>query len=410
MTKKVLFFSGLQLYPTISGGTLRSYALANALKHHGHDVFVYSMIGRKQEYKQRKPSSSQTWPDGVVEYVERDLPSAAVQFSSYRLQIAPVWITEFLAAAAKSPAEILLPRVLREKVRWADVILADFPFLYPIFQTPSARGKLRIINTHNIEHNLYDDQSQWQNRWMRPYVRNIEIKAAESCDILVGCSEHDVAFFRKHARMRNSVLVPNGIDVRRFDGIARFRQETRQKLGIVGPDADDVKLFIFTASKYGPNIEAFQYLVEFAKNNGPALLQHKIHIVVVGGVTPEPIKLDGFTATGKVDEIEPYFAAADAALNPMFSGAGTNVKMCEFLALKLPILSTAFGTRGFQIDDRRTGFVFEKDQLLPTLVEVKDKLLHDMEGIQKMTLAAYTENEGAIDMDACARELVELMH
>src|SRR5262249_22160161 len=48
--KRVLFLSGLQLHPTLSGGQLRSFGLATALRQHGLDVFVYSFVGRKADY------------------------------------------------------------------------------------------------------------------------------------------------------------------------------------------------------------------------------------------------------------------------------------------------------------------------------------------------------------------------
>ena len=80
-------------------------------------------------------------------------------------------------------------------------------------------------------------------------------------------------------------------------------------------------------------------------------------------MTATPVRRPGLTATGKVDVIEPYFAAADAALNPMWSGAGTNVKMCEFIALRLPVATTALGARGFRVTDGETGFLFERPTL-----------------------------------------------
>ncbi|HTP24809.1 MAG TPA: hypothetical protein VMK12_04020, partial [Anaeromyxobacteraceae bacterium] len=68
---RVLFLSGLQIHPPFSGGTYRSFALANALQRHGVGVSVYSLVGRKGDYLARRPSSVQVWPDGVEEYVDR---------------------------------------------------------------------------------------------------------------------------------------------------------------------------------------------------------------------------------------------------------------------------------------------------------------------------------------------------
>jgi glycosyltransferase involved in cell wall biosynthesis len=137
------------------------------------------------------------------------------------------------------------------------------------------------------------------------------------------------------------------------------------------------------------------------------LARRRIHVLVVGNIIREPMRLPGFTATGRVEVVEPYFAAADAALNPMWSGAGTNVKMCEFIATRLPILTTPFGARGFAIDDGRTGFLFERDTLEAVMAHVRARLDDDPDGLRALAAAAYAENEGAIDMYACVRGLVQ---
>ncbi|HKC12662.1 MAG TPA: glycosyltransferase family 4 protein, partial [Vicinamibacteria bacterium] len=396
---KVLFLSGLQIYPTMSGGTLRSSALANALRHHGFDVRVHSLTGRKADYLARRPSSMQMWPGGMGEQVDRGVASAAAWLAGYVLGLPPVWISAHLAAGAASPGEALLSAALREKLSWCDAVVADFPYLYPIFLAPSARGKLRILSTHNIEHHL------WRKPPIRAVVRDLEIRAARACDILVSCCAEDARFFEANAPVRQAVVVPNGIDLGRFCGIEAHRAGARRELGI----PDDVMLFLFTASKWGPNREAFEYLLEFAKSHARLLAEERIHILLVGGVTAEPVHLDGFTATGRIDRVEPYFAAADAALNPMSSGAGTNVKMCEFIAMRLPIVSTPFGARGLAFEDGRSGFLFEKDGLAPVLSRVRRLFDQNPPRLKEMADDAYGQNRNAIDMNACAQVLVEAM-
>jgi glycosyltransferase involved in cell wall biosynthesis len=54
------------------------------------------------------------------------------------------------------------------------------------------------------------------------------------------------------------------------------------------------------------------------------------------------------TAPGFVDDLRPFLAASDIALNPMLSGGGSNIKMFDYLAAGLPVLSTPFGARGLE--------------------------------------------------------------
>ena len=402
--RRVLFFSGLQVHPPTSGGNLRSFALASSLERHGLDVFVYSLVGRKKDYLSRRRSSIQVWPEGVEEFVDRGLAGFVVQYGSYALSLPPLWITAYLRAAAASPREVALPRLLRRKLSWCDAVVADFPFLHPIFAAPSARGRLRVVSTHNVEHHMYGGGS-WAQRRVREAVRKIEMSAAGACDVLVTCCAGDQRFFEENARVRRSIVVPNGIDVRRFHGTEMYRRGTRESLGV----PDGVKVFLFTASTWGPNREAFDYLLAFARDHRELLLSRGIHLLVVGSVVREPVRLPGFTATGKVELAEPYFAAADAALNPICSGAGTNVKMCEFIAARLPIVTTAFGARGFRIEDDRTGFLFEREGLVPVLSRVRALFDEDPARLRRMAEEAYAANEAAIDMDNCARPLAEVL-
>ena len=46
-----------------------------------------------------------------------------------------------------------------------------------------------------------------------------------------------------------------------------------------------------------------------------------------------------------------YLAAADVAVNPMFSGSGTNIKMFDFMAAGLPVISTPTGARGINLSE-----------------------------------------------------------
>jgi glycosyltransferase involved in cell wall biosynthesis len=401
---KVLFLSALQIHPAYSGGHFRSYGLVNALRHHGLDVFVYSLAGRRKDYLALRGPSVERWPEGIEEYVDRGPLGFLIQYASHALALPPVWRTAYLRAAASSPREMLLPPFLREKLRWCDTIVADFPFVHPIFTAPSARGRLRVLSTHNVEHRLHD-RTVWHKRGIRATVRDIELAAADACDVLVSCCADDAEFFAANARVRRSVVVPNGIDVGRFRGIDVHRSRVRRELGI----ADDVKVLLFTASRGAANREAFDYLVEFSRKYARFLRERKIHILVVGGVTTAPMRLPSFTATGRVAVVEPYFAAADAGLNPLWSGAGTNLKTCEYIAVRLPLVTTRFGARGYVLEDSTSGFLFEKDTLAPVLSRVRRLFDKDPSRLRRMADEAYLQNETAIDMDACARALVDAM-
>ena len=90
----------------------------------------------------------------------------------------------------------------------------------------------------------------------------------------------------------------------------------------------------------------------------------------------------------------------------MWSGAGTNVKMAEFMALRLPVLTTTFGARGFRLEPGRTAFLFERDGFAAVLSEAKRLFDEEPARLRAMADEAYADNEDAVDMRVGAAGLV----
>lgn len=387
--KRLCFVSGLQLFPPQSGGQLRSTGLAKALAHHGFAVEIYSLIGRSPEYRARWPSELKELSPGLTEYVDRRPAKAAIQFLSYRVDVQPIWISEYL--------RFRVPPPLRERLDRADAVLADFPFLARVFEKT---GKPRVLNTHNIEQHLAPDRGP--RALVRRRVKQLEDEAAALADVVCCCAEGDARYFRG-AGAREVLLVPNGIDVGRFEAARDQRAATRRLLGV----ADDEALFLFPASRFGPNKEAYDWLVHFLEDHPEELKKRKARFCVVGSVVSAPEEHGPLKATGRVPEVEPWFAAADFALNPMFSGAGTNVKMADFIAARLPILTTGFGARGFALERGHSALFFEPETFLACLDEA---LATGPERRAALARAAYEANARAIDMNHCVQPLVDWLN
>ncbi|MBI5453467.1 MAG: glycosyltransferase family 4 protein [Deltaproteobacteria bacterium] len=62
---------------------------------------------------------------------------------------------------------------------------------------------------------------------------------------------------------------------------------------------------------------------------------------------------------GVVDEDtrKMIYKASDMALNPMSKGSGTNIKMLDYMAAGLPVISTRLGTRGIDVIDGKEALV-----------------------------------------------------
>lgn len=124
---------------------------------------------------------------------------------------------------------------------------------------------------------------------------------------------------------------------------------------------------MFSGSGFGPNVEALAALREFCSREQQFLSEQRLRVLVVGSVAAAPLREGALLATGPVPEIAPYFAAADAGLNPITRGSGANVKLFEYLAARLPVISTHFGVRGTELQPDVDYLPYEPALLKPAL-------------------------------------------
>ena len=355
----ILVVSGLQIFPPISGGHLRTSTLCNALRKAGHDVFVYSFTGRRADYRQGKKSEVHKVHSNLKEYINRSKIPGLLQFFSYRADLPPFWLTLY--------SQFYLPKELRKILHWCDTLIVDFPFLYPVLKNSH---KQTILNTHNIESNLY------KNTFVAAMVRKIEMAAVKHSDTALFCSKSDRNFFRCVNNENNLFILPNGLDVDKYSCDPALRVKYRNILNI-----ETKHTVLFTASSYRPNRNAFNQLLFWSNKNMQQLKNNNIVILVVGSVSDTPIDEEHIKVIGRVDDILPYFSAADSAINPVTEGSGTNVKLMEYIAAKLPILTTPFGARGIELESGKDCLYFDFDNLLDALLTMSsmtEKQRHQM--------------------------------
>lgn len=120
----------------------------------------------------------------------------------------------------------------------------------------------------------------------------------------------------------------------------------------------EAKIALFMGSWHGPNLEAIEYIIGFAKqmpqvsflilgSGGQAFQQHDLpsNVNMIGVVDDETKSV--------------LLSMADIALNPMTSGSGTNLKMLDYFAAGLPVVSTLFGARGLACQNDKELFYAE---------------------------------------------------
>lgn len=338
--------------PPVGGGRLRLLGLYHAL---GPDVATtyvgtYDWPG--------EPARDQMLSDTLREIL---VPLSDAHFAAAARARQHVDGKTVIDAAFHSHVH-LSPRYLedaRAAVRSADVVVYSHPWLYPATADLIDRGRQSLVyDSHNVEGKLRMallDDGAAGTQIVREVVR-IERALARAADLVLACSAEDAASFTRlygvdPAQLR---VVPNGSFTER--GAQRTPDrvaEAKARLHMAGRP-----LAVFIGSAYDPNVEAARFIVD---DIAPAIPDASF--VVAGGVGEAlpAASRDNVIVTGPLSEADKltWLAASDIALNPMFGGSGTNIKMLDFMAAGLPVVTTPTGARGlmdaadaFRIADR----------------------------------------------------------
>jgi len=142
------------------------------------------------------------------------------------------------------------------------------------------------------------------------------------------------------------VVAPNGTyeeSIRPHNPDAEGVSQLRSRYDI----APDATVCLFMGSDYQPNVVAAKHVVEFARELPSAefVLMGTVGNSLDSGEVPGNVTITGYVE----GDYEAHFDLADIALNPMTKGGGTNIKLIDYFARSLPVVSTPFGARGINV-------------------------------------------------------------
>ena len=333
------------IHPAVGGGRLRLLGLYHALGAHLPTTYLgtYDWPGPGYRDHQLTPTLR-----------EIDVPLSDRHFAASddwrRLTGGKTVIdAAFPMLAHLSPEYV---EAAKAAARDADVVVCSHPWVYPIVRDVLDRpGQLLVYDAHNVESVLRYRllaESDIGVRIVR-HATAVEYELCRRADLVLTCSREDRDLFHRlyGIPFGKCLVMPNGT----FVGEApcdSARPEGKRRLGL-----DDRPLAVFIGSLYPPNEEAAAFIcTELA----PAL--PAVTFAICGGVGSAidrdalaRRRIGNVRVTGVLDDAarRQYLEAADIAVNPMFSGSGTNIKMFDFMAAGLPVVSTPTGARGISL-------------------------------------------------------------
>lgn len=276
---------------------------------------------------------------------------------------------------------------VKEQLANSDVAIFSHPWVYPLVRDCLRPKQVLIYDSQNVEGylraQLLDDENPVESDLLSHVIQN-ENDIGWAADWILACSQEDLLRFHRvyGFPLEKMRVVPNGVMAFR-DPLPTLdrRLAARTDLGI----DTGAYIAIFVGSPYRPNVQAADFIVQ---QLAPAM--PNVTFVVAGGVSDGmKSRLPNVCITGSIDEAAKslWLYASDIAVNPMMSGSGTNIKMFDFMAMGLPVVTTATGARGIETGGRQAMVVVE-----PTL----DAMATAIDRLQDVSLRCLMGREARL--------------
>lgn len=257
---------------------------------------------------------------------------------------------------------------LKASVESSDFVVACHPYLLPAIQAVTNKPiwyeaqdveielKKGILPNNTMGHELLE------------ITRKVEGKCCFVSELIMVCSIDDgKALHQTYGVDLNKIIeVPNGVDLEKVNYVEmEKRYLNKQKLGLTGTFTA-----IFLGSWHSPNLEAVRHIFKIAQE------LPNVNFLVIGSVglafrdEQRPANV-GFMGAVDEETKNTAFELVDVALNPMTFGSGTNLKMLEYFASGIPVISTPIGARGLGIEDGKHCIVVELEKFSEAIAHIK---------------------------------------
>lgn len=332
----VVIVTRADIYPTDHGGAVKIVETAKSLSLTGRDVAIvtserhrYWLYKNGQRHERKLPfwQKFTSLPErfSMLLHYAREVPRSNAFLYMPLSDNSFTWRTLYVA----------------KKIN-ANIYQAEFPaYVRPCWLTKRIRGGKVILVEHNVEYERLKSQepSLTDDQYQR--LKQLEIDFANLSDAVICVSENDREKLEADGVRRQLLhLIPHGVDLTTFD-----KSQPRDIRSECGWDKDDKVLVYHGTYEYPPNLTAIKTM---ATEILPRLHARGLHpkVMAVGKMIPKDFIHKDVHFTGSVEIVAEYLKGADVAVVPLLDGGGTRMKIIDYFACGVPVVSTSKGIEG----------------------------------------------------------------
>jgi len=344
---RLVLTSTFPVYPRVSGGQQRTFYICKSLGLR-FDVEIVSLTASHE------PKRQLALAPGLVEtVVPKSIDHEAEE--ARRGAEMPFPVSDILSTVLieRSPAYL---QSLRDAASGAAGAILEHPYLFPALEALESPLPY-FYDAQNVEFALKAESLPGTpaGNELTDIVRKVEGSVLAGARLVFFCTEEDRTTLVREFAVSGDKFVPtpNGVDTSEIPFIdAATRREAREswfrRFRALGGAENVRHTGLFVASLHGPNIDAADRLMSLAQQMPDVIF------LIAGSICeyyrrwriPPNIALLGIiTGATKATLLK----VADVGLNPMVLGSGSNLKMLDYLASGLPVVTTLHGARGLDL-------------------------------------------------------------
>lgn len=336
----ILIIMQANLTRSQGGGANRIYNLTRQLQKAGHKIMVLEPKESKEEINEFK----------TFYYTQRILGK---DFSTF-LDLNPFFIIKFI--------KLLLNRnidIIQVESPWGASIIN---IIHRIF-----RKKTKVVySSQNFEAGMQKELRDYYRKSkdssffkvlifyiIYPYTKIIEKYAVRWSDLVICVSNSDKELLVNNYKADHTKInvIHNGTD------FSKILKSSRNK-EIFGMDSHKLSIVFHGSYDHPPNYEAI-FLIK--DNIYPEFKNQldKVEFIIAGVGVPTSNKKEGLKLLGFIEDIFSLLKSSDIAIVPIVHGAGTKLKVLDYMGVGLPIVSTSKGMEGIEAISYRDAIIVE---------------------------------------------------
>lgn len=325
----ILMLTPVPTHPPIAGNRVRILALADALAAAGHTLHVAwaaledgdraamaaHFDGGFSELSYRAPAAV----GGLAARVRRRVLRALKQPSAY------VWGVDDWYDPGLTPQLA----ALHARYRF-DAVFVEYVFLSRALEAfPDT--VIRVLDTHDrfADRHLHYLKAGKRPQWFSTTAAG-ESTGLARADVVLAIQDNEARQFAEALQGRARVAT-----------LGHLLDLTQSVLPADAPRA------VFVASANEINVDAANAFIAGVLPRVRAEVA-EFELLLAGDVCLRARDADGVRKLGRVDSVASTYAQGALAVNPARMGTGLNIKTMECLALGMPLVATASGSRGLE--------------------------------------------------------------